>query len=303
VQFDIDFSVTGANLQRSVELIYSLIVNGQPTPVQSVSLVIGELLQSSMPMPKLEGFDGEVLDVGLIKDDTKVLCGVWPFQCAGCPIWLEYVETFAGGGKRVKQQFVGAAHDQEVGLSYLAEVEWLRGCKADSRLAVVLKVGLYEEAVESETVACRVRSYGVKAGLDDLTTFENYDWNHWAISSNREAVKISLSGNEYFVESVPHHQNPTHHSTFMSKCYQKIDTGAALQFSFDYRTRDPKIVIFTHNGQKMLGEELAASVSWRSITVRFNVAEPLTPNILLLSLSLYGYGQVIHLKNLRLKKT
>ncbi|WP_323175000.1 hypothetical protein, partial [Pseudomonas atacamensis] len=93
VQFEIDFSVTGANLQRSVELIYSLIVDGQPTPVQSVTLVIGELLQSSMPMPKLEGFDGEVLDVGLIKDDTKVLCGAWPFQCAGCPIWLEYVET------------------------------------------------------------------------------------------------------------------------------------------------------------------------------------------------------------------
>ncbi|WP_323170858.1 hypothetical protein, partial [Pseudomonas atacamensis] len=60
VQFEIDFSVTGANLQRSVELIYSLIVNGQPTPAQSVTLVIGELLQSSMPMPKLEGFDGEV---------------------------------------------------------------------------------------------------------------------------------------------------------------------------------------------------------------------------------------------------
>ncbi|WP_130927897.1 hypothetical protein [Pseudomonas sp. Sample_14] len=167
----------------------------------------------------------------------------------------------------------------------------------------MLKVGLYEGAVESEAVACQVRSYGVKAGLDDLTTLDNYDWNHWAITNYRESVKISLSGNEYFVESVPHPQNPTYHSTFISKCYQKIGAGAALEFSFDYRTRDPKIVIFAHNGQTMLGEELAASVSWRSITVRFNVATPLTPNILLVSISLGGYGQFIHLKNLRLKKT
>ncbi|WP_206663327.1 hypothetical protein, partial [Pseudomonas sp. Sample_23] len=205
---------------------------------------------------------------------------------------------FAGGGERVKKQCVGAAHDQEVGLSYVAEVEWLRGCKADSRLAVVLKVGFYLGAVEGEAVACRVRNYGVRAGLDDLTTFDYYDWNHWA-SKVSAWSKIVLVG-EYFVETIPR-GSPANHGIAIDKSYQKIDTGAALEFSFDYRAWDTKVVTFLQNGQQMLGEELAASELWQSRTVRFNVAKSLTMGSLHLSFTLAGYGKLAHLKNLRLR--
>jgi hypothetical protein len=283
-----------------VELIYSLIVDGQPTPGQSVTLVIGELLQSSMPMPKLEGFDGEVLDVGLIKDDTKVLCGAWPFQCVGCPIWLEYVETFAGGGERVKVEFVGAAHDQEVGLSYLAEVEWLRGCKADSRLAVVLKVGLYEGAVESEAVGCRVRSYGVKAGLDDLTTFDNYDWNHWALSAREWHAKITLVDSEYFLESII---TPSFHPrTAVSKCFQGIEAGTPLEFSFDHRSPVTLDIYISQNEVIEHYGQVAESEIWQTAIVRFNSAESLTPGTLMLWFFAYNSTHIFSIKNLRLRK-
>lgn len=298
VQFDIDFSVTGANLQRSVELIYSLIVNGQPTPVQSVTLMIGELLQSSMPMPKLEGFDDEVLDVGLIKDDTKVLCGAWPFQCAGCPIWLEYVETFAGGGERVKRQFVGAANDQGVGLSYLAEVEWLRGCKADSRLVVVLKVGLYAGAVESEAVGCRVRSYGVKAGLDDLTTFENYDWNHWAQSTDYRLSNIVLSSGEYYLETI--FASGYKFGIYLSKCFQGIETGTQLEFSFNFRSAASTQCFLAQNNVREYFD-LPASGSWQPMTLRFRSAASSTPKTLML-LMFGNATQSLSIKNIRLKK-
>ncbi|MFJ4494693.1 hypothetical protein [Pseudomonas atacamensis] len=300
VQFDIDFSVTGANLQRSVELIYSLIVNGQPTPVQSVTLMIGELLQSSMPMPKLEGFDGEVLDVGLIKDDTKVLCGAWPFQRMGLPIWLEYVETFAGGGERVKEQFVGAAHDQGVGLSYLAEVEWLRGCKADSRLVVILKVGFYSGAVESEAVACQVRSYGVKAGLDDLTTFDNYDWNHWALSAREWHAKITLVESEYFLESII---TPSYHPrTAVSKCFQGIEAGTPLEFSFDHRSPAKLDIYFSQNEVAEHYEQVAESEIWQTAIVRFYSAKSLTPGTLMLWFFAYSPTHIFSIKNLRLRR-
>ena len=299
VQFDIDFSVTGANLQRSVELIYSLIVNGQPTPVQSVTLMIGELLQSSMPMPKLEGFDDEVLDVGLIKDDTKVLCGAWPFQCAGCPIWLEYVETFAGGGERVKRQFVGAVHDQEVGLSYLADVEWLRGCKADSTLAVVFKVGLYEGAVESDAVACRVRSYEVKAGLDDLTTFDNYDWNHWALATSEHISKISLSSEQYFLETITSggHANTVN----IVKCFQDIETDTQLEFSFDYRCAVPINFSFYQNAVLEYHGAAPKSDFWRKEVIRFRSAKFSTPKTLMLVFQADNRTHNFFVKNIRLK--
>ncbi|MED7666380.1 hypothetical protein GXB78_04025 [Pseudomonas moraviensis subsp. stanleyae] len=300
VQFEIGSPVTGANLQRNVELKYNLIVNGQPTPAQSVTLVNGDLLQSSMPMPKIEGFDGEVLDVGLIRDDTKVLCGVWPFQCLGCPIWLKYVETFAGGGERVKEQFAGTVHDQAVGLSYLAEVEWLRECKAGSTLVVVLKVGLYSGAVESEAVACRVRSYGVKAGLDDLTTFEGYDWNHWALSNHQIPSKITLAKNEYFLESI---STPSFHPrTAVSKCFQGIETDSPLEFSFDHRSSTTLDIGLSQNGVAAHSGQVAKSEIWQTTIVRFCSAEFSTPGTLMLAFSAYSPTHIFSIKNLRLRK-
>ncbi|WP_282387945.1 hypothetical protein, partial [Pseudomonas sp. PS02286] len=271
----------------------------QPTPVQSVTLVIGELLQSSMPMPKLEGFDGEVLDVGLIKDDTKVLCGAWPFQRMGLPIWLEYVETFAGGGERVKQQFVGAAHDQGVGLSYLAEVEWLRGCKADSRLVVVLKVGLNEEAVESEAVGCRVRSYGVKAGLDDLTTFDNYDWNNWTLATFGHISKISLSSEQYFLETIT--SGGYANTVNIVKCFQDIETDTQLEFSFDYRCAVPIKFSFYQNAVLEYHGEAPKSDFWRKEVVRFRSAKFSTPKTLMLVFQADNRTHNFFVKNIRLK--
>jgi hypothetical protein len=301
VQFDIDFSVTGANLQRSVELIYSLIVNGQPTPVHSLTLVISELLQSSMPMPKLEGFDGEVLDVGMLNDDTKVLCEAWPFQQAGLPIWLRYVETFAEGGERVKEQFLGGAHDQSVGLEYMAEVEWLRGCKADSRLVVVLKVGLYAEAVESDAVACRVRSYEVKAGLDDLTTFEGYDWNHWALQLGSYQAKITFALGEYFAESAPTFAGEKH-SVTLHKSFQNIEVGAQYEFSFKCRSAQMLSFHLIYDGGTADHGSIPPAPDWITKTIHFRVVEGQTPTTTTLHFYVGGVTTPVFIRDIRFKR-
>ncbi|WP_177433315.1 hypothetical protein, partial [Pseudomonas sp. Sample_14] len=268
VQFDIDFSVTGANLQRTVELIYSLIVNGQPTPVQSVTLVIGELLQSSMPMPKIEGFDGEVLDVGLIKDDTKVLCGAWPFQRMGLPIWLEYVETFAGGGERVKQQFVGAAHDQEVGLSYLAEVEWLRGCKVDSKLLIKLRIGFFEVAAVLDAISCRIRCYGVHRELSDLTDFTDYNWNYWLIESPIWTSRIVKAGEEYFLESFNNGYDG--HQITIYKLFYDIIVDAKYELSFDYKSSNQSLLRLFQDNALTFSGHYPQTNGWQHVEYKFS---------------------------------
>jgi hypothetical protein len=301
VDFVIPGAIIGANQGRTVDMLYREVKAGQDLPVLTQVLTILELLQTSMPMPKLEGFDGEVLDVGLIKDGTKVLCGAWPFQRMGLTIWLEYVETFAGGGERIKKQFVGAVHDQEAGLSYLAEVEWLRGCKADSTLVVVLKVGLYSGAVESEAVGCRVRNYGVKAGLDDLTTFENYDWNDWGVCTIDSFLpKISFFADEYFLESAP---PPNQYSgIIIAKSFQEVEEGVEVEFSFDYKAINPILIRLCQNNVEVLYDRASSAVLWQSIIVRFSVAKCETPKTLLLHLYAGSALQATSLKNLRLKK-
>ena len=244
VEFKTHFSITGANLQRAVQLKYRVIGGA---PAQSKELRIGELRQSSMPTPLLEGFDGDVLDVGLIKDDTKVLCATWPFQRAGLLIWLKYVETFVSGGERVKEQFVGTVHDQAAGLSYRTEVQWLRECKAGSTVAIVLKVGLFAGAGLGDAVECKSRTYMLSSGLIDLTTFTGFDWNYWRLPIY--PAKITYLDGEYFVEAI---LNGVYY-IILEKTF-KVDKQRPYEFSFDYKASEPILLIVKldtnvfHNG-------------------------------------------------------
>ncbi|WP_323170802.1 hypothetical protein, partial [Pseudomonas atacamensis] len=193
-------------------------------------------------------------------------------------------------------------HDQEVGLSYLAEVEWLRGCKADSRLAVVVKVGLYLGAVESEAVGCRLRSYVVKAGLDDWTTFENYDWNNWAVCTvDRALPKISFFADEYFLELSP---PPNEYGVIiLAKSFQEVEESVEFEFGFDFKATNPIIIRLCQNNVEVFYEYTSSNVIWQSRIVRFSVAKCETPKTLLLYLYAGGTLQPTYLKNLRLKKT
>ena len=300
-EFKIPYSITGANLQLPVVLEYSVISSGQGTPVQSVTLMIGELLQSSMPMPKLEGFDGEVLDVGLIKDDTKVLCEAWPLQCAkGCPIWLKYVETFAGGGERVKEQFVGAVHDQGVGLSYLAEVEWLRGCKEDSNVEILLKFGLHTGADLSEALACPVRSYLLMVSIDDLTTFTGYDLNGWTLGDGGWPARITVVAGEYFAESLPNVSN--WHYVILQKLFKDMKEGQAFEFSFDYKGAQAQFLIkdtTIFSSPIYRKNPMPATNVWRHFSDTFVL--PSSNNKLTFSLG--GHTAPVSLDNLRIKSS
>jgi len=269
VTFDVHFSITGANLQRIVFLKYRVISAGQETPVQSVELKIGELLQSSMPMPKLEGFDGEVLDVGLIKDDSKVLCGAWPFQREGLKIWLSYEEKLANGSTRIKDQFVGTTHDQGAGLSYPTERLWLKESRTASILSLFLKVGLFETSTISEAVACRVRAYTIKAGLDDCSTFSNGDWGRWTMDYPDDPPKIQCSSGECFVESSKHRNG--YHYVQLEKIFHDIKIGNQYEFSFDYRAQAKSSFDFAQNGIYLFREiELPAAASWQSKKFSFS---------------------------------
>ena len=295
-EFKIPYSITGANLQLPVVLEYS-VISGQGTPVQSVTLMIGELLQSSMPMPKLEGFDGDVLDVGLIKDDTKVLCEAWPFQCAkGCPIWLKYVETFAGGGERVKEQFVGAVHDQGVGLSYLAEVEWLRGCEGGSNIVISLMVGLFREAVVDDTVECEKRLYCLKTDNEDLTTFIEYDWNHWVTLSYRAI--IAKLNEEYFLETVI---TSGQHGIVIAKTFQGISKGTSISIKFEYIAGEGNFFQIAHDEVLHINTKLPASDTWKEGGASFYIDTLATPTSIKLTFFILGQFQPAFVKNISVK--
>ncbi|VEF11671.1 Uncharacterised protein [Pseudomonas fluorescens] len=298
LDFPIVAAITGANLRNNVRLNYKTIRGGQQSPVMTQLLNIGDLLQQNMPRPGIEGFDGAELQIGSIKDDSKVRCDQWPFQPPKSPIWLSYVETRADGSSRTKDQFVAATHDQGAGLSYTAEVAWLRECKADSKVAIVLKVGLFGEATVGDAVECQVRVYSVKAGLDDLTTFTDFDWNGWTLPYEYKSQITRLAG-EYFVESVRHSNG--YQTVWMQKAFT-VDIGKQYAFSFDYQSPVAVPLSILQNGNDVYNGWIPESDTWQAKTVSFYAGTTPTASPMILVFYLGGPTSVVKMDNLRLRK-
>ncbi|WP_095188070.1 hypothetical protein [Pseudomonas sp. Irchel 3E19] len=263
VDFSILAGITGANLKQVVKVSYKVIRLGQETPSKTLDLSIGELLQQSMPTPLIEGFTGAELQIGTIKDDTKVLCDRWPFQRSGLPVWLSYVETRTDGTSRTKDQWVGAAHDQGAGLTYTTEVQWLRECRADSKVAIVLKVGLFREAALVDAVECQARVYSVQAGLDKLTTFDRFNWDGWVPHPSYPS-QIVLEQGEYFVQST----NGWNYLIF-NKSYDDIEIGEVYELSFKYQCRVASVLYIVRDGVVIHNATIPASNIWRTHSVTF----------------------------------
>ncbi|KJZ34830.1 hypothetical protein [Pseudomonas fluorescens] len=282
VDFNIPAAITGANLKTVVNISYKVIRLGQETPSKTLELSIGELLQQSMPRPLIEGFVGELLEIGSIKDNTRVLSDKWPFQRSGLPIWLSYVESRTDGTTRSRDQFVGTPHDQGAGLSYTTEVQWLRECKADSKLEIVLKVGLFKEATVSDAVECQARVYTVKTGLDKLTTFDRFNWDGW-VPHPTQPSQIVLEQGEYFVQS----NNYSNYLIF-NKSYDDIETGEVYELSFKYQCRIASLLHINRDGVTIHSATIPASNTWRthSITFPSKNTSPASPMLLYFQLGL-----------------
>ncbi|KDD68839.1 hypothetical protein V466_12110 [Pseudomonas mandelii PD30] len=300
VDFNVPAAITGANLKTVVDISYKVIRLGQETPSKTLELSIGALLQQSMPRPLIEGFVGELLQIGSIKDNTKVLSDKWPFQRSGLPIWLSYVESRTDGTTRSREQFVGTPHDQGSGLSYTTEVQWLRECKADSKLAIVLKVGLFKEATVSDAVECQARVYTVKTGLDKLTTFTDFDWDQWTLVNDYYRAQISLLAGEYFVESieVPYRS----HVVFVQKTFQDIKIGEQYLFSFDYRVAVNSNFVISQNGTPIQSTTIPGGSGWQSRSVSFYSGTTQTASPMTVFFYVGGSSNVVQIDNMRLRE-
>ena len=274
IDFPVAPHITGANLGRKVNLTYTVVSQGIPS--QPLDLRIGELSLPSMPTPLIEGFSEGFLHIGAIQDATKVACGQWPFQRFGLPVWLSYVESRTDGTTRSRDQFVGTPHDQGAGLSYTTEVQWLRECKADSKLAIVLKVGLFKEATVSDAVECQARVYTVRTGLDDLTTFDQFNWNGWVPNADNMS-KIVLEQGEYFVQST----NGFNH-LIINKSYGDIEIGEVYELSFKYQhSVATELYVYRDDTLAHRGT-IPASSTWKVLSITFlsKNTSPASPMVL-----------------------
>lgn len=224
IDFPIAASITGANIGKSVSVRYDVVRASGPLPSEVLQLQIGTL--SDLPTPKLEGFDGESLNIGQIKDATQVLCAQWPFQQYGAPVWVSYIETRTDGTTRTLDHLVGVANNQIIGLAVPAAVHWLRECGESSTVSIVLNVGLFQAAMLADAVVCPLRVYKIHTLFDDLTTFTDYEFNDWKAFYSY-LNKITEENGEYYLE-------PVQSYLAIEKKFDGLKTNVAFELSFDY---------------------------------------------------------------------
>lgn len=249
---------------------------------------------------------GQPLIVGPLEKTIDSVPGQYDF-----PMPNAMIAAISNGSAKVAFQLlragVPARSSNDVVVTVIGEVSQLKPPALSTTLVIgeLLQSSLSMSGLgggEGAAIGGRARSNRVNSGLDDLTTFEKYDLNHWA--TNREDLshpKISYVANEYFLESVP---GPSAYSAIsIVKSFQEIDTGIQLEFSFDYKATAPISIEFYQNHVKVHGESATASPFWQSRTLRFAVAQSRTPRSLMLFLFAGGALQPTFIKNLRLKNS
>ncbi|MCP1475653.1 hypothetical protein ABIA54_000254 [Pseudomonas sp. EB276 TE3739] len=286
IDFPIAALITAANLGREVSVRYEVIRDSGPTPSKTLPLRIG-LLQN-LPMPQLEGIEGDAFDPASIRDTTRVLCNQWSFQLYGAPVWVSYIEQLSDGTTRQSIPPAGIPNNQSDGLAMAAEVQWLRECKEGSTLRVELKVGLFKAATLADAVACPVRVYAVKTLFDDLTTFTGSERNGWRDNYPEEyPSRIFEEGGEYFLE-----YGGVFNTLYITKGFVGLAVGQTFEISFDYLVSDSAIIRIVRPEYPVYSRAVDPTGSWAgfkfeyvnnapspSITIKIEQGYPKLDNI------------------------
>lgn len=237
VDFLIAASITGANIGDNICIHYDVIRGSKPLPSEQLTLRIGTL--QNLPMPHLEGFDGNVVNLSDLRDNTCVLCHAWPFQLRSAPVWVSYVERRSDGTLRRHIPTSGTPNNQIEGLAVAAELQWLRECREGSALSIELKVGLFKAATFADAVDCPPRIYAIRSLFKDLTTFSEHNHNGWRSANTAlHQFLVTESGDGF-------HADSKEKMFGGSKYFKGMKLGDEYEISFDYLIQEPGFISIT----------------------------------------------------------
>jgi len=161
-------AVVAFNLGKPVKVTYTVIRNGAPQDSKALPLTVLSIADGdrNLPTPAIDGAVGDELDLARLEDDAQLRIAQWPLQALNQNKWLRY-DGVAKDGSAVENVFwEGAAHEQAVGLTTAAQVEWLRELRDGSALTITFKLNFDKVADANTAVGFPLRTYNVKAVED-----------------------------------------------------------------------------------------------------------------------------------------
>ena len=161
-------------------------------------------------------------------------------------------------------------------------------------------------ANDSNAVVCPTRVLVMRLPFDDLTTFDNGNWNHWvkgpAAADPRDLV-IKQEGDNWFLYNWTYTNNSQ--GVFLKRDYSGLELGADYEFSISIRRVNdapavPQVSLLV-DGRTLVGPVHIPSQSWQTLKGTFS-ATATTMMLALYNHVATGIGNDYAVDNIRVRE-
>ncbi len=188
------------------------------------------------PAPHVPEAVKGVLDIRDLKHDATVLVDPWsPWIQTGQRIWLNVEGTGQDGSASILELMVGQPVTEEQvsqGLREVLPYTWLESLINFSELTLVCKVTLDGDPDVNKAIVFTPLVLRLRQPFDDLTTFDDNDWNLWekgpAAADPRDLVIKEENGNWFLFNWTYTNQSV---GVFLYRDYENLEVGRSYEFS------------------------------------------------------------------------
>src|SRR5450830_1875704 len=170
-------SVVAFNLGKPVTVTYTVTRGSVTKPSDNFVLAVQPIpnQDENLTIPTIDGAPGTELDVTTLADNARTRITKWPLIALGQKLWLRYVGTNDNGEyRRTTYDATPVGPDGlPNGMYPNAPVAELRGLKDGSSLTIEFKVNFDGSTDEGKAVTFPVRTYTVKAVVDEKPAIDS----------------------------------------------------------------------------------------------------------------------------------
>ena len=229
-----------------------------------------------VPAPFVEQASGNVLTLNKPDDSTGITLGVstWPFMALNQKTTL-YACGQAIDGSPLMLRIADAEPltQQEFEEGWRRTIAWdyLQSLKHNSHIAFVFQVSLGTACCDCPLLFSPL-SLQVRVPIDDMTTFDNDDWNHWEVGADMRPGDVTLRNGVLISDAA---YKPA--GEVVVKEFADLTVGAVYEFSLSARRRNgiaPVPSLSLEAGSTSVTEPTSfAQTSWQTLSGTFVATE------------------------------
>lgn len=234
VDFTVPFKEVIACIGKTVAIRYTVTSKGQQAHSPTIELEVG--VPKHWPTPEVPQATDGILDARTFVGDATAKVKPWsPWMQADQRVWLSAQGTAKDDSPYEFKLMVGelvTAQDVSQGLQRILRRAGLESLKNFSTLTLTCKVTTDGGTDVSKAILFPPLALKVRLPFDDVTTFDNNNWNGWgkgpAAADPRDLVIKHENGN-WFLYNWTYTERSA--GVFLFRNYANLEVGRSYEFS------------------------------------------------------------------------